>query len=111
MPITLRQPHIEAEISFIATDAGGRESAARSGYRPSHDFGIKGILNDAAHEYLDSSCVEPGCKGMAKMWFLSPEYQEGRLCPGFKFTIQEGQHVVGYGIVTKVINKSLQIDD
>ena len=108
MPITVRPPDIEAEISFFPTEHGGRRSPAISGYRPSHDFGLEGTLNDAAHEYVGCESVPPGQTAKTNMWFLAPHYQEGRLYPGFRFTVQEGSRIVGHGIVTKVINAALQ---
>jgi len=108
MPITNRPPDIEAEISFLPTEKGGRRSAALSGYRPTHDFGLGGTLNDAAHEYIECEAVQPGQTANANMWFIAPEYQEGRLSAGFKFTVQEGSHIVGHGTIIKVVNALLR---
>ena len=44
------------------------------------------------------------------MWFLAPEYQKGRLSPGFKFTVQEGARIVGHGVVAKVVNEALRYE-
>jgi translation elongation factor EF-Tu-like GTPase len=108
MGIAVRPPDIEAEISFLPTEQGGRQSPAASGYRPNHDFGLSGTLNDAAHEYIGCESAAPGQTVRANMWFLVPEYQKGRLCTGFAFTVQEGSRVVGNGVVTKVLNAALQ---
>ena len=108
MPITVRPPDIEAEIFFLATERGGRLAPAISGYRPTHNFGLEGMLNDAAHEYVGCDSVSPGQSAMANMWFLEPRYQDGRLFPGFEFTVQEGLRIVGHGIVTQVINTVLK---
>jgi len=106
MPITVRPPDIEAQISFLPTEHGGRQSAARSGYRPTHNFGLS-WLSDAAHEYIDRESAAPGETVHANMWFLAPEYQEHRLHPGFTFTVQEGSRIVGHGVVTRVVNTVL----
>lgn len=103
-----REPDLEAEIQFLATAEGGRATPCRSGYRPNHNFGIPGILNDAQHEYLGREWVAPGETVMARLWFLAPEYQEGRLHEGFSFTVQEGGKIVGYGRITRVLNTTLQ---
>lgn len=103
-----RAPDIEADIRFLSTDDGGRAHPVRSGYRPSHDFGVDGMLNDAYHEYVDVDSVAPGSTARAKLWLLAPEYQAGRLAPGFKFTVQEGAHVVAHGVVVRVLNAMLQ---
>lgn len=107
MPITIRPPDIEAEISFLSTEQGGRKAPAASGYRPSHDFGLPGYLNDAAHEYIGCESAVPGETVKARMWFLTPKSQEGRLYPGFRFTVQEGARIVGHGVVRKVFNAAL----
>ncbi len=108
MTITVRRPDIETEISFIPTENGGRQTAVKSGYRANHNFGFEGMLNDAAHEYIGQESVSPGESVLANIWFLVPEYQTGRLTIGFKFTVQEGAHVVGYGRITKILNDALQ---
>lgn len=108
MTITHRPPDIEADISYDRTEDGGREIPALSGYRPTHDFGMGGMLNDAAHEYVDCESVLPGQTARARMWFLVPDYQIGRLYPGMEFTVQEGSRVVGRGCVTEVINPVLR---
>lgn len=102
-----RDPDIEAEITYRPTAEGGRAEAARSGYRPLHDFGIPGILNDAQHEYPDVDGVPPGATARALLWFLSPDDQAGRLSPGFTFTVQDGMRVVGSGVVSRVLNPLL----
>eukprot|EP01136_Pigoraptor_vietnamica_P017289 Opistho-1_new@62246 len=90
----LRGPDIEAEITFLATEQGGRSSPVYSGYRPSHDFGVTGMLNDGHHEYIGQESVPPGCTGLASIWLLAPELQNSRLYPGFAFTVQEGARIV-----------------
>jgi translation elongation factor EF-Tu-like GTPase len=102
-----REPDIEAEITALNTSEGGRRTAMYSGYRPNHDFGVDGMLNDAQHEYVYGK-IEPGHSGEAFLWFLAPEIQQGRLFEGMKFTVQEGRRIVGYGKVTKVINQELK---
>ena len=103
----LRSPDLEAEISLLASEQGGRAGPAKSGYRPNHDFGIEGTLNDAAHEYLGQEWLAPGETAIAHIYLLSPQYQAGRLHQGFKFTVQEGRKIVGRGVVTKVLNAAL----
>lgn len=109
MAIPNSPPDIEAEIYFVPTDQGGRRSPAFSGYRPSHDFGVPGMLNDAQHHYPNHQQVLPGETVLAQLWLLAPEYQNGRLYPGFKFTVQEGPKIVGHGVITKVLNTMLQV--
>ena len=101
-------PDIEARIEFLSTAEGGRHGPVASGYRPNHDFGLPGELNDAQHEYPNNDWVEPGQSALALLWLFSPNRQTGRLYPGFKFKVQEGGHIVGNGEIVSVLNKSLQ---
>lgn len=105
--ITVRPPDLVARIEFLATENGGRSHPARSGYRPNHDCGIAGTLNDAAHEYIGQDSAAPGETMLANVWLLVPEYQAGRLYPGFSFTVQEGSRIVGNAVVQEVLNASL----
>ena len=104
-----RPADIEAKISFIASADGGRSVPARSGYRADHNFGLAN-LNGAAHEYVAQDCVEPGSSALTHLWLLDPQAQSRRLYPGFKFTVQEGGRIVGYGSVVAIFNTELRRD-
>jgi translation elongation factor EF-Tu-like GTPase len=106
MPPSL-PPDIEAEVRFLSTEEGGKTIPCRSGYRPNHDFGIEGALNDAHHDFPDGAEVRPGDTARSLMSFLDPEAQRGRLYEGFTFTVQEGRRVIGQGRITKVLNQDL----
>ena len=108
--ITIRPPDLIAQIDFLPTEQGGRTLPAHSGYRPNHDFGLKGTLNDAAHEYIGQETATPGESVRANLWLLAPELQAGRLHPGFQFTVQEGSRVVGRAVVQEVLNAALRSD-
>jgi hypothetical protein len=97
-------PDIEAEITLFAS----RKYPVFSGYRPIHDFGIPGSLNDAQHEYPDTHRLDPGAVGRALLWFVWPEGQAGRLYPGFEFTVQDGAGIVGRGKIVQVLNERLR---
>ena len=95
-------PDIEAEITFVPTEQGGRKSLAFSGYRP--QFYYDGHDWDAMHEYPDLESVSPGQTVRTLLRFLNPEMQVGRLHPGMKFEIREGARVVAHGKVTKILH-------
>lgn len=103
-----RPADLEARITYVATSAGGRQRPVCSGYRPNHDFGLPGELNDAVHEYPDVPWVQPGQSARALLWLLAPERQRGRLHSGFRFTVQEGLRVVGHGEVVRLIDAALE---
>lgn len=108
--IIVRPPDLVATITFLTTEEGGRSMPAHSGYRPNHDFGLQGTLNDAAHEYVGQETAAPGECVRANLWLLAPELQTGRLYPGFAFTVQEGSRVVGRAVVEQVVNPALRSD-
>ena len=103
-----QSPDLEAEVYVVPTEEGGRRSALFSGYRPSHDFGHSGALNDGMHEYPDGGSLTPGQKGRALIWLSVPELSAGRLYVGMPFTVQEGARVVGRGQIERVLNASLE---
>lgn len=72
-----------------------------------HDLGLRDVLNDGHHEFVDVACVEPGQTVTSQIWLLVPELQPGRLYKGMAFTVQEGPRVIGRGIVEKVLNAEL----
>lgn len=100
--------HIEAEIRFLLTEAGGRQTSVRSGYRPTHDFGIPGMLNDAQHDYVHMENVAPGETVRARLRLLRPDLQQGRLVVGMPFTVQEGNRIVGTGKILRVCDPQLK---
>ena len=108
--ITVRPPDLIARIEFLPTSLGGRQHPARSGYRPNHDFGLSST-NDAAHEYIGQDWAAPGETVLANVWLLVPEFQNGRLFPGFTFTVQEGARIVGHAVVQEVVNGHLRKGD
>lgn len=77
-----------------------------SGYRPDHDFGLKGELNGAQHEYLDREWVDPGETVRALLWLLVPDRQQNRLHEAAEFTVREGVRVVGRGRITRIMNEA-----
>jgi len=95
-------PDIEAEITFLPTEQGGRKGPAFSGYRP--HFYYDGHNWDALHEYPDVERVLPGQTVRTWLRFLSPDRHVGRIRDGMEFQIREGSRVVGHGRVTKILH-------
>ena len=97
-----KPPDIEAEITFLTPEEGGRKVPAFSGYRP--QFCYDGHDWDARQDYVGVSEVYPGQTVTAELTFANPHYQFGKLYPGKEFLIREGPTVVGRGKVTKILN-------
>jgi len=100
-------PHIEAEIEYLSTEAGGRDGLPFSGYRP--QFFYRGNDWDAEHMYAESEEVSAGESVTARLRFLSPHEHHGKISTGMPFLIREGARTVGYGVVTQVFDQ-LQVD-
>lgn len=96
------QHDIEAEITFLPTDHGGRSGPVFNGYRP--QFYYDGHDWDARYEYLEQKQVQLGQKIVAYISFLSPHEHMDKIYPGMAFLVREGNRVVGYGAVTKIVN-------
>ena len=92
----------EAEVTFIPTDAGGREGPAFSGYRP--QFFYDGHDWDAIQFYPEVEQANPGDTVKAYFSFLSPQMHVGKLVPGKLFLLREGRKVVAYGRVISILD-------
>jgi len=99
---------IEAEVTFLPTHASGRQGPAFSGYRP--QFFYDGHDWDAIQTYPDVEQVNPGDTVRVHFTFLSPELHTGKVVPGKRFLLREGQRVVGYGQVTCILRLEEFID-
>ena len=95
-------PDIEAEITFVPTQQGGRSTPAFSGYRPQFYYDEQDW--DADHEYPDVESVFPGQTVRTLLRFLSPDAHVGRVRPGLEFQVREGARVVAHGRVTKILH-------
>lgn len=93
---------IEAEITFVRTEDGGRRGPARSGYRPQCYY--DGLDWDAVQDYGSVEWVFPGQTVTAYLAFLSPECHVGKLYPGKEFLVREGRRTMAHGVVTKLLH-------
>ena len=93
-------PDIESEISFVATEQGGRSKLAFSGYGTKLYY--DGHHWDADQEYPDVGRVLPGQTVRALVRFASPDMHVGRLRPGSEFQVRKDEKVVARGRVTKI---------
>jgi translation elongation factor EF-Tu-like GTPase len=105
-----RDCDLEAEVHFLRTAEGGRQSAAGGNgvYRPTHDFGMKEFFNDGIHIFVGKDLVAPGDSVVSKIWLLSPESLHGRLRVGQRFTVNEGRKIVANAVITRIVNGSLE---
>ena len=93
--------HALAEIRFLTPDEGGRTLPVYSGYRG--QFYYDGADWDAIQTYPSEGPVNPGESVRALLWFTNPDAHRGRLYPGKQFEVREGRHVVGRGVIIRLL--------
>jgi translation elongation factor EF-Tu-like GTPase len=96
------EPLIEAEITFLRSEEGGRTGPAYAGYRPAIYYDDDEGGWDAVYDWETDDPILPGATLRARVCFVSPEAHRGRLYIGKEFRLQEGSHVVALGRVTKL---------
>ena len=99
-------PDIEAVVTFLPTESGGRQGPARSGYRPVHAV-LPDYLTSGEHRYLDREWVGPGETARAYIKFIAPEHYPRSLWPGKVISVQEGARVIGRAEIVRVLNPEL----
>lgn len=95
---------VEAEITLVPTEQGGRRYPVSTGFRP--QFHYDGQDWDAHHEYPDVQWVYPGQTARVFLQFLSPASHLNRLSVGMTFQLREGPRTIGHGRITKILNLS-----
>ena len=105
---TMEKPDIEAIITFLGTNEGGRIYSCASGYRPAHLITDE-YLTTGVHQYKDKIEVLPGESAIGTITFIAPEAYPHCLWEGKIINIQEGSRIVGYANVTKIFNDLLNI--
>ena len=97
-----QNPDVEVLFEFIGT----RKRPVASGYRPHHlvkdNYATTGV-----HHYYDAQTVPPAGTAKGTITFISPEVYPNSLWEGKRINIQEGERIVGYATVLKVLNPVL----
>ena len=102
-----RPPDVDALVSFLPTERGGRHTGALSGYRPCH-LVRPDYLTSGHHEYKDKAVVMPGESAETEIWFLTPEHYPHCMAEGDDIRIQEGSRLVGHAKILKIHNALLE---
>lgn len=97
--------HLEALISFLRPEDGGRSCAASSElYRP--QFFYENRDWDVRITFEDRDAAAPGETVSARLSFLSPAEHRGRVLVGTPFLLREGKKIVAFGSVTAILSLS-----
>lgn len=97
-----------ATIYFRATDEGGRQHYAHSGYKAQLKFSFDDRSTSAIQYFIDKDVVYPGETIEVAIKILSPQFFGNKLDAGTAFELREGAGTIATGIITEVINQSLQ---
>lgn len=99
-------PDIEAVITFLKREEGGRKTPVSSGYRPAH-LVKDDYLTTGVHQYYSDENVLPGETVLGTITFITPEAYPNCLWEEKMIKIQEGGRLVGYAKVVKIFNDLL----
>ena len=97
---------ITPDVEVVFEFNGVREYPAADGYRPAH-LVKSGYLTTGIHHYYDTDTVAPDGTAKGTITFLSPEAYPACLRVGEKINIQEGEKIVGYATIIKILNPIL----
>ena len=103
--ITRRPPDVEVQFAFN----GARAHPAADGYRPAHLIDDH-YLTTGIHHYCGLDAVPPDGSAVGTITFIAPEAHPHCLWVGKRIPIQEGERVVGYAFVTRIMNPLLDAD-
>ena len=106
----MREPDIEAIISTVKTEDGGRVHPFFIGYRPDHLI-KDDYLTCGVHYYYDKELIPIGESALGTITFLTPEAYPNCLWEGKVINIQEGSRIVGYATVTRIFNEMLRVKE
>lgn len=93
---------IEVELTLLPTEHGGRKGYAGSGYRP--QFYYEGEDWDAVYTFIGVDRLNPGESTIAEVVFFSPHQHLGRVFPGMVFLAREGNRIIGYGRILRILD-------
>ena len=102
------------EADFIATltyrtaEQGGRQTPAKSGYRPQVKFNFIEMMTSGQQTFIDRNLVFPGDTVEAEIKILAVDYFAGQLSEKMKFEFREGSVIIGTGQIKHILNSVLK---
>ncbi len=96
---------VEATVTLLATELGGRPSPITKGFRPNHNFGDAENRNMfiGQLELNDGEWLYPGETRDLLISFLESEDLAEKLLIGAQWRLQEGGQLIGSARVKRVI--------
>ena len=106
-------PFFRVELHLIPAEKGGRKHPLRDDYRPNWELGNtwlgEPMLHDGRVFLEDTTQLQPGRQGNARVEPLRPEYWGG-VGAGRVLAVQEGARMVGHATVLEVVANDGQSD-
>lgn len=106
--VQIQKSHFIAELKYRTTEEGGRKSCSHSGYRPALKFAFDAMITTGVQYFLDKEKVYPGETVKAVIYIIAFPYFEKRLEVGMEFDFSKGNIIIGTGVITEIIDKSLE---
>ncbi len=96
--------YIEAELTMLTADDGGRTAPIRSGYRPNWWLPGNPERTNAGGtiELVDGDELAPGATGTVRIYPFVPEAWE-QVTIGSRLDVNEGPYLVGRAVVTRIV--------
>lgn len=99
-----------ADVEVVFQFNNQRRFPAQNGYRPAHKI-APNCLTTGVHHYFDVDFAWPNEQVRGTITFIQPDEYPNTMYVGKTIPIQEGDRVVGYATVTKVLNPVLQLNN
>jgi elongation factor Tu len=97
------EPDVEVFFEFN----GVRKVPIYDGYRPAHLI-KDNYLTSGIHHYYNVTTVLPNETAIGTITFITPEAYPSCLWIGKKINIQEGERIIGFATITKILNPILE---
>jgi hypothetical protein len=97
-----------AKLKYRTTEQGGRQTPAKSSYRPQVKFDFSEMQTSGQQTFIDKETVFPGDTVDAKIKLLSSGYFAGCLTLGMEFEFREGAKIIGTGEIKYIVNDKLE---
>lgn len=97
-----------AKLQYLTTEQGGRNTPAKSGYRPQVKFDFDEMQTSGQQTFINKEWVNPGDKVKAKIKIFSPDHFAYTLTEGMEFEFREGATIIGIGKIEYIVNEKLE---
>ncbi|HTF27551.1 MAG TPA: hypothetical protein VK625_01835 [Flavitalea sp.] len=111
MPVSSEEQDFIAELKYLSTEEGGRQTPAHSGIRPHVKFPFSNYLTSGQQTFIDMEWVKPRESVTAYIKIISIDIFQNSLTDGMEFEFIEGPKLTGTGKIISVINPFLKRQD